>query len=179
MTHGVFAEQVTNNTLERFDPVSVARAMTGLTFTPRAAAEVVPDLVAHLFDEYLREDDFLATLFDRLYETGQERVATFSLEVLEADEDEFLLSDSPVSFWDQDLDRVGFAQGVGWASANYVFMPLGPKHAVALSATPRRRKVDGRMVEAINSIQVRGSFREIYVRPTSGLDLIIAHHLAA
>jgi hypothetical protein len=178
-TQGVFAAQVTDKTLEAFDAVSVARALTGLTLSPEAAAALVPDRVADLFDEYLREDDFLATLFDRLYETGQERVSPLVLEVLEADEDEFLLSDSPVSFWDRDLDRVGFAQGVGWGSANSVFMPLGPKHVVGLSTTSGWRNIDRRMVETINSIQVRGSFREIYVRPESGLDLIIAHHLAA
>lgn len=179
LTQGLFADQVEQNVLGEFHPVAVGRALTGLTLPKEAAREVVSGRISEMFDQYLREDDFLATLFDELYAKGQERLERFSLEVLEAAEDEFLMSDSPVSFWDRDTDRVGFSQGVSWTTASSVFMPLGPLHVVGLSRIPGWRTISARMVETINAVQIRGSIQEVYLRPGSGLDVTIARHLAA
>ena len=96
-----------------------------------------------------------------------------------AAEDELLLSESAVSFCDRDTDRMGFGQGVTWEPADSVLMPLGPRHVVGLSQTPRHRKINGEMVEVINAVQIRGSIKKIYLRPGSGLDKVIARHPAA
>jgi hypothetical protein len=90
---------------------------------------------------------------------------------------EFVLGDCPVVTYDKDTDRVGVLFGAAWTDANAIFMPVGPRHVIALAKENRIREFSEGAVVSINELQIRAAFQEIYFRSDSGLGSVLVEAL--
>jgi hypothetical protein len=168
---------VTKAVLEQFTPAQALHALTGSQIITLSDAQRLQETIRTQFAEKLRQDRFMDVAFLQQYRRGQELIKSTALEIWYSSKDDFLLGDIPVVSYDKDTDTVGVLNGASWDKADCIFMPLGPRHAVALSKTQTYKEADSRMVERINVYQVRAALKEIYFRPGSGLGDIISDAL--
>lgn len=169
-------QQASDNLLAQFPAAQIVRELTGLEPPPGNVEMLARDLISRKFDARIEDHALPAELLLENYHRGRDLAATLNLEFWYAT-DEFLLGDLPAVSYDRDADAVGILNGVPWGNANALFMPLGPHHAVALSKDGAYIDADAHTVKWINSMQVRGAYREIYFRPGSGLGEFIANSL--
>jgi Protein of unknown function (DUF4238) len=170
-----YADRVVQSLLSHFDPNTALRALSGIEVPGPTAYEVAAAKIRETFDRKLEEEGFLKGEFVRNFDRARELIAPKGLEVREASQasGEFLIADMPVVLYDHSSDRVGVRQGVSWDQATNLFMALGPRHVVALSKQNSYEQADARLVEILNVLQVRGAYREVYFRPSSGLGDIL------
>jgi len=172
-----YADRVADRMLAQVTPTALLDALTGLTIVGPGATELARAHVRAAFDEHLDQVNFTGAQCSHHFEAAQERVEPFQLEVWQASEDEFLLADVPVASCNWTTGAVGPLNGVAWAEADAIFMPLGPRHVVALSKQPRHQAADASTVIRLNSLQVKGAYRTIFFRPDTGLGDTIARAL--
>jgi DNA-binding transcriptional regulator YdaS (Cro superfamily) len=59
--------------------------------------------------------------------------------------------------------------GIALAEAQSVFLPLGPRHAVALGRANKIIRLTSGQVAEVNARQLRGAIDYVYLRPGSPL----------
>lgn len=173
-----YAKRIADRLLERFSPAEATQALVGVAVIGSDAEVLARRQIAARFSQHLRDKGFIGQQFLTHFRTAQEKVAPFALEIWRAADAEFLLADIPVVTWDKDTDQVGVLNGAAWNRADVVFMALGPRHLVALAKQPSWQDADARRVETLNSMQIRGAYREVFLRPGSGLDQVLIDALA-
>jgi len=83
---------------------------------------------------------------------------------------EFVIGDDPVLIPSSQRDgRFGPCQGVRWLEAETFFMPLSPRHVIAVGPANVWRDVNDDVVQWMNLHQLRQSRRHLVTRPGSGL----------
>ncbi|HVI69279.1 MAG TPA: DUF4238 domain-containing protein [Magnetospirillaceae bacterium] len=159
--------------LERF---TLEQAAFGLTDgrTSNMSEQALYEIIHTEFAEKLRRERYLDVAFLELYRKGQSFIESKSLEIWHSPNEEFLLGDIPVVTYEKDTGKVGILDDVSWSKADAIFMPLGPRHVVALAKEPAYREADARTVEILNTCQVKVALKEVYFRPGSGLGDLIA-----
>lgn len=168
-----YADRLVQSLLSQFDPNTALRALSGIEVPESSAYELAAAKIRETFDRKLEEEGFLKGEFVRNFDRARELMAPKGLEIRAASSGEFLIADMPVVLYDQSSDRVGVREGVAWDQATNLFMALGPRHVVALSKQNSYEAADARLVEILNVLQVRGAYREVYFRPSSGLGDIL------
>ncbi len=171
-----YGSKIADDVLSRFPAQSVARAFSGIYLPELRVEQFARDSVQRAFEKDL-EQGFLRDQFLKYFAEAKKRIASFGIEIGVALKSEFVLGDCPVVTYDKDTDRAGVLFGATWADANAIFMPIGPRHVIALAKDNRRRDLSEGMVVAINKLQVRAAFQEIYFRSDSGLGKVIAEAL--
>jgi len=167
------AIRVADRLLEQVPANEALHALTGI-IVPSGAEGPLREKVRQLFDTHLQLRGFLGRQFLEHFDTARSLVAPHDLEVVTAQEHEFVIGDIPVVTYDRDSDAVGVMNGAPWGNANAIFMPLGPRHLVALARTPRSTVVTSAQVVHLNRLEIRAAAREVYFRPGSGLGTAIA-----
>jgi Protein of unknown function (DUF4238) len=118
---------------------------------------------------HFREGVLFRLRVEDLYEQFQAHFAGYGLEVLKPADpnDEFLIGDVPALTVNFGQDAVGVAQGVAFFDANTIFLPLGPRLAVALGPRDTSASIPHDQVDRLNAWQVRGARREVFLRPSA------------
>ena len=153
-------------------------AITGL-IVPSGAEDPLREKVRQLFEAHLQLQGFLGRQFLEHFDRARAKTAPFQLEVVTAQDHEFVIGDIPVITYDRDADAVGVLNGAPWGNADAIFMALGPRHLVALANTARTTVATSDQVVQLNRLQIRGAVREVYFRPGSGLGKAIVEALRA
>ena len=83
--------------------------------------------------------------------------------------EEFLIGDVPALTVRADRPGVGVLGGIALAEAQSVFLPLGPRHAVALGRTDKVVHLTSGQVAEANARQLSGAIDYVYLRPGSRL----------
>ena len=173
------ANRVADGVLAHVDPARLLHALTALVVPDAAAVSLARDRIHAEFHGHLERQGFLGRQFLEHFDIARSKVAEYSLEVCTAVDHEFVIADVPVIAYDKDADAVGILQGVPWGNADAILMALGPRQVVALSRDNRDVPTPTSMAIAINSLQVRGAYKEVFFRPGSGLGATIASAIRA
>ena len=101
--------------------------------------------------------------------------APLSLEISSPKRDagEFLIGDSPTVPLKTGSLIGGPWGGVPLDEATTVVMPLGPKHMASLSKQGASLELDAEAVAYLNRVQVFNAFKEVCLRPGSGLTAVV------
>jgi hypothetical protein len=83
--------------------------------------------------------------------------------------EEFLIGDVPALTVRADRPGVGVLGGIALAEAQSVFLPLGPRHAVALGPADKVIPLASGQVAEANARQLKGAIDYVYLRPASPL----------
>jgi len=173
---GRFGKKIADQVLSRFSAQSVAKAFSGIYIPELRIEQFARDSVQRAFENDL-EQGFLRDEFLKHFAEAKKRIASFGIEIGVALKSEFVLADCPVVTYDKDVERAGVLFGATWSDANAIFMPVGPKHVIALAKENRRRELSEGAVVSLNKLQIRAAFQEIYFRSDSGLGSVIAEAL--
>ncbi len=98
-----------------------------------------------------------------------ELLVRMGLEIICAEEGEFLIGDVPAFTVDRKRGALGFLEGVALATASTVFLPLGPRRLAALGPTNTWGSISESQVHVLNSLQIRKARRQVYMRRGSEL----------
>lgn len=139
------------------------------------AERIVRDHIEKHFDGHFADGAFFFERVQAIMQQARDLLADYNLEVGEAVEGEFLISDNPVLTKATGVAGAGPLGGVPWHLADVLMMPLGPKHVVSVIKRDHEwMRCDKASVEAINAIQVEGAFRQIAYRPGANLEAFVA-----
>jgi hypothetical protein len=83
--------------------------------------------------------------------------------------EEFLIGDVPALTVRADRPGVGVLGGIALAEAQSVFLPLGPRHVVALGRSDQVIPLASAQVAEVNARQLSGAIDYVYLRPESPL----------
>jgi hypothetical protein len=83
--------------------------------------------------------------------------------------EEFLVGDVPALTVRADRPGVGVLGGIALAEAQSVFLPLGPRHVVALGRADQVIPLTSAQVAEVNARQLNGAIDYVYLRPESPL----------
>lgn len=95
-----------------------------------------------------------------------ERLSGYHLEVAISQSD-LIIGDNPVVLMDHEAGIQDVINGVTVDSSDALFMPVTPKHIIALSKTSRYRHLSKRDTEYVNSLQLNQAIRKVYMIPDS------------
>ncbi len=173
---GHFGNKIADQVLSKFSVQSVARAFSGIYMPELSAEQFTRDSIQRAFEKDL-DQGFLREQCQNNFVEAKKRIASFDIEIGVALKAEFVLGDCPVVTYDKDVDRAGVLFGATWTDANAIFMPVGPRHVIALAKENRRRELSESEVVSINKLQIRAAFQEIYFRSNSDLGKVITEAL--
>jgi hypothetical protein len=105
-----------------------------------------------------------------MYLKARAFVSSSGLEVLSSGSGEFLIGDVPALTIPRDGTGVGVLGGTALGDARTVIMPFGPRHLVALARTSVFAEPTPVQATTLNSYQVRGALKYVYLRPGSELE---------
>ncbi len=171
-----FVSQAAEGVLKHYTPGQALKAMTGFYVPNSAAYDVFRQKVDAEFTAELHKT-LLAKTFEKNFQIALSKVEAMGLEVCVSTGSELIVGDCPVVTWDKGTDGVGVQNGVSWGKASAIFMPLGPRHIVALSKSSSYRKLTEAEVAKLNKLQVQQARKQIYSRPGSGIAELITEAL--
>lgn len=172
-----FVDQATQGVLKRYTPGQAVKSITGFYVPESMAYTVFRQRVDEEFSTELHKT-LLARTFKNNVETALSKIEPLGIEICTAMRSEFIVGDCPVVTWEKESDKAGIQNGVSWGKADAIFMPLGPRHVIALSKTSSYRELSEPEVVKLNKLQVQQATKEIYSRPGSGLLDVIAEALS-
>jgi hypothetical protein len=108
---------------------------------------------------------FTAESMIEAYADARELVARGGIEIVIADEGEFLISDAPALSLKAGVNGVGPLEGISWRAASTVVMPLGRRHAVAFGPADDEIHLDRDQVDHLNRHQVRSAHEYVAWHP--------------
>ena len=111
------------------------------------------------------------------YQEAKRRVTGQPVEIAVAEDANFLIGDAPAQTLDPDKG-LGPLGGVPWDQARTVFMPLGPRHSIALAPATKFVHFDVDAVTIINSYQVARAQRHVIWHPISELEEFVRNQIA-
>jgi hypothetical protein len=87
------------------------------------------------------------------------------LQIVRPASGEYLVGDSPTLPFDWEAKRAGILGGVSFLQGKAIFLPIGPKRAVALSQKAEYVVAPRSLVDRLNWLQVMFAQDQIYYRP--------------
>lgn len=100
-----------------------------------------------------------------LFEQAQTASRTMGLQIVRPASGEFLIGDSPTFPFDWEAKKAGILGGVSFLQGKAIFLPIGPKRAVALSKKDEYIVAPRWLVDRLNWLQVMKAQSQIYYRP--------------
>lgn len=117
---------------------------------------------------------FMAESILDAYAEARRIVDNKGVEIIDAADGEFLIGDAPAQTVAGDLVSIGPLDGVSWAEATSIWMPIGRRHAIALSNENVRYTIDHDGVDRLNAAQVRAAHAHVGWHPDAGLEAFAA-----
>ncbi|NUK86281.1 DUF4238 domain-containing protein [Streptomyces lunaelactis] len=140
---------------------------TGLDTPGRQALAVRADELLSTMVESYGNGSLLRVRIEDSFRTAREWVAGVGLEILQAEEGEFLIGDNPAMTLRTEDEQLIYGMALG--DAHTAVLPLGPRHTLALGAADGAGSVPRAWVDRMNVLQVKTARRRVFTRPGSPL----------
>lgn len=162
-------QQVKRNVKEKVPPDEAFFELFGLHPAGPEARALIDEFIERRWTERFADGRFFRDVLHNNFEEGRRRAADLHLEVAEARESEFLISDNAAPSFRRGHSGEGPLQGVPWDQADSIGMPLSPRHRVALGKKAHWFDLNEQQVANLNRRQVVASIRFVFFRPSSSL----------
>ena len=116
------------------------------------------------------------------FERVSEIIGSASIEILTPPgRREFLIGDAPVCGYRAGVKLLGPHEGLGLYGTDFFVMPLTPRHMLRIPARQESgfRQVSGKVTDESNVRQIRNAYREVFSRPSSGMESFIQRNRRA
>lgn len=143
--------------------------------------EELRDLARLLLEEARREveaSSFTADSIVEAYEGARRIVDGQGVEIYEAAEGEFLIGDAPAQTVGESLDELGPLEGIPWAQAQSIVMPVTRRHTIALGPENVLLTVAQDDVDRLNAAQIRAAHAHVAWHHEAGLEAFAAQERA-
>jgi hypothetical protein len=109
-----------------------------------------------------------------LFHSAREVAQRRGLQIISPRRGEFLIGDVPAIPVDRERGAVGVLDGVAFADASMIVLPLGPRRLAALTKEPNGfERIGERRVAELNSFQVVNAKERVFSRPGGDLESFI------
>lgn len=138
---------------------------------------LIDDLQAPMQAQFDSDALFRAGL-EKRFEDTQRLLAPWGVEVIKSRVGEFLIGDIPAVTVRHDQTQVGVLGGIAIGDAHALVLPLSRRYCIALGPYDRLDHVDQRIVDQLNTYQVRAAQKYVYFSPRSDLERFVREQLA-
>ncbi|WP_328842866.1 DUF4238 domain-containing protein [Streptomyces sp. NBC_00258] len=145
---------------------------TGLHTAGPQGLQLRADEVLGLTVGAYRNGALLRVRIEDSFAKTRQFVARMGLEILEAQESEFLIGDNPALTVRYEGNQLRYSMALG--DAHSAVLPIGPRHMIALAATDAYGRIPAALVDRMNVLQIKAARQYVYTRPHSPLAALIS-----